>query len=55
MRFQAQTPFGLDVNFAYEYSYNQAGRVTGNRMLTTPAGQTLFDLQAQMDGTTRGA
>ncbi len=45
--FQGQTPFGFDLDFAYEYSYNQAGRVTGNRMLTTPSGETLFDLKAQ--------
>ncbi len=47
MNFRAQTPFGFDLDFAYEYSYNQAGRVTGNRMLTTPSGETLFDLQGQ--------
>ena len=37
MEFQGQTPFGFDLDFAYEYSYNQAGRVIGNRMLTTPS------------------
>ena len=47
VEFQGQTPFGFDLDFAYEYSYNQAGRVTGNRMLTTPSGETLFDLKAQ--------
>ena len=45
--FQGQTPFGFDLDFAYEYSYNQAGRVTGNRMLANGGGMQVFDLQAQ--------
>src|SRR5215472_16532880 len=45
--FQGQTPGGFDLNFAYEYSYNQAGHVTGNRMLANGGGTQVFDLQAQ--------
>jgi predicted CXXCH cytochrome family protein len=46
--FQAETPASGNQNptFAYEYSYNQAGRVTGNRMLMT-LGQSYQDLQGQ--------
>ncbi len=47
VEFQGQTPFGFDLDFAYEYSYNQAGRVTGNRMLGNGGGMQVFDLQAQ--------
>ncbi len=41
--------------FAYEYSYNQAGRVTGNRMLVKEApGSPGLDLQAQYAWDTQG-
>jgi RHS repeat-associated protein len=44
--FAAQTYDNQGPFFAYEYSYNQAGRVTGNRMLMTQ-GSNYLDLQGQ--------
>ena len=44
--FQAQNNGTQGDNFAYEYSYNQAGRVTGNRMLMAQ-GSNHLDLKGQ--------
>ncbi len=52
--FSAQTSTNQPA-FAYEYSYNQAGRVTGNRMLVKEApGSPGLDLQAQYAWDTQG-
>jgi YD repeat-containing protein len=45
--FQSQTPSNQGPYFAYEYSYKQAGRVTGNRMLVTQGPSYALDLQGQ--------
>jgi len=44
--FQASS--GPGASFAYQYSYNQAGRITGNRMLVNASAVNIsLDLQAQ--------
>ena len=52
--FAAQTYDNQGPYFLYEYSYNQAGRVTGNRMLMTTQDSVGLDLQGQYQWDNQG-